>query len=68
MVATLKVLSTIDAAYSGLSRDYSMTKNLEAGDQEENGSFEEIVKFLDELWEQWDGMREAMRNDLGIQD
>jgi hypothetical protein len=68
MVATLKVLSTIDPVNSGLSRGYGMTKGLESGDQEENGSFEEIVKFLDELWELWRGMREAMRCDLGIED
>ena len=68
IVATLKVLSTIDPVGSGLSKAYHAIKQLQSGEPEPDGSFEEIDRFLKELWDQWRYMREAMRQDLGIED
>jgi hypothetical protein len=68
IVATLKVLDTIDPVNSGLSRGYRFVKRLEAGEPEPNGSFEEIERFLTKLWDKWRYMREAMRQDLGVED
>jgi len=68
IVATLKVLGTIDPVNSGLSKAYRSVKRLEAGEPESDGSFEEIERFLTELWDRWRYMREAMRQDLGVED
>lgn len=68
LVATLKVLSTIEPINVGLSRAYSAINKLEKGNPEPGGSFEEIRRSLEELWGQWNHMHEAMRRDLGMQD
>jgi hypothetical protein len=68
LVATLKALSTIDPVNSGLSKAYSATKHLEAGEPEPDASFEEINQSLTDLWDQWRYMRDAMRQDLGVKD
>jgi hypothetical protein len=68
IVATRKVLDTIDPVNNGLSKAYRSVKRLEAGELEPDGSFEEIERFLTELWDKWSSMREAMRQDLGVED
>lgn len=68
LVATLKVLATIDPVNSGLARAYRAIKHLEGGEPEPDGSFEEINQFLTELFGKWSYMRQAMRQDLGIKD
>ncbi len=68
LVATLKVLSTIDPLGGGLSKAYHAIKHLESGEPDLDGSFEEINQFLNKLWDQWRHMRDAMRQDLGIED
>jgi hypothetical protein len=68
LTAPLKVLSAIDPVTSGLSKGYRATKHLEDGEPEPDGSFEEIEAFLIQLWDKWLTMREAMRQDLGVED
>lgn len=68
MVATVKVLSTLGPVNDGLSRAYGMIKDLQNGEQDEDGSFEDILQFLTKQWDQWDGLSDAMRNDLGVED
>ena len=68
IVATLKVLSTIDPVNSGLAKAYRAINLLEAGRPEPDGSFEEIHKSVTELWGQWGHMSDAMRHDLGVKD
>lgn len=68
IVATLKVLSTIDPVNSGLSKAYDAINHLEAGRPEPGESFEEVHQSLTELWDQWAHMSDAMRQDLGIKD
>ncbi len=68
LTATLQVLDTIEAVTAGLSKAYRAIKRLENGEPEPGGSFEEIEAYLVELWEKWKYMREAMRQDLGVED
>jgi hypothetical protein len=68
MTASLRVLAMIEAFNSGLYKGYRATKRLEDGEPEPDGSFEETESFLTRLWDQWNDMREAMRQDLNIED
>jgi hypothetical protein len=68
LTATLSVLNTIEAVTDGLSKAYRATKHLEDGEPEPGGSFEEMEAFLVEIWDRWKYMREAMRQDLGVED
>ena len=68
MTASLRVLAMIEAFNADLYKGYRATKHLEEGEPEPDGSFEETESFLTKLWDQWDDMREAMRQDLNIED
>jgi hypothetical protein len=68
IVATLKVLSTIDPVNWGLSKAYDAINHLEARRPEPGESFEEVHQSLTELRDQWSHMSNAMRHDLGIKD
>ena len=68
LTATLQVLDTIEVVTAGLSKAYRSIKHLEDGEPEPGGSFEEMETFLVELWDRWKDMREAMRQDLGVED
>ena len=68
MTATSGVMEAVEPVTHGLSKAYRATKHLEHGEPESDGSFEEIREFLLQLWEQWRHLRNAMRNDLKVQD
>lgn len=68
LTATLRVLNSIEIVTAGLSKAYRAIKHLEDREPEPDGSFEEMETFLVELWDRWKDMREAMRQDLGVED
>jgi hypothetical protein len=68
LTASLQVLGVMEPFHAGLSNAYRAARFLEAGNPEPGGSFVETEAFLDNLWNQWNEMREAMRHDLGVDD
>ncbi|MEU4038571.1 hypothetical protein [Streptomyces collinus] len=68
MVASDAVLVHLDELARALGASYRMTKSLEEGHPEPDGSFEEIEASLRCFWERWMEARNAMRVDLGVKD
>ncbi|WP_371615927.1 hypothetical protein [Streptomyces sp. NBC_00454] len=66
MVASAEVLAELDLLTEALSGTYHRTVRLGQGDPVANGSFEEIHAELLGLGARWEGMRGAMRVDLGV--
>ena len=68
IVAPLRVLSAIEPVNTGMAAAYRTIRNLEDGEPEPDGFFEDINQRLVRLWDEWGHMREAMRRDLGVPD
>ncbi|MGW2018732.1 hypothetical protein [Streptomyces sp. NPDC001927] len=66
MIASAAVLAELDEMTKALSEVYRRTMCLEEGNPDPDGSFEEIRTDFVRLWEQWEGMRATMRDDLGL--
>ncbi|WP_433889406.1 hypothetical protein [Streptomyces sp. CA-111067] len=68
MIASTEVLEELEAVVDGLSQGYRQTKNLEEGNPDTDGSFDEIRDHLSRLWDRLAQMRGVMRADLGVED
>lgn len=68
LTASLQALAAIQPFNDGLSEAYRAAKQFENQGPKPGGSVEEVKAFLDKLWDQWNDMREAMRNDLGVEE
>jgi len=66
MVASAAVLVELDGMTNALSSVYRRIMCLEEGHPDPDGSFDEIRTDFVQLWERWEGMRAAMRADLGL--
>ncbi len=66
MIASDAVLAELDAMTRTLSSAYSRTMRLEEGNPQPGQSFEEIHALLAGVGAQWEAMRGAMRDDLGV--
>jgi hypothetical protein len=68
LTASGPVLEALGPIRQGMSGGYTAIKDLERGEPEPEGSFEEIKAFLLELWDAWPPAHAAMRADLGVTD
>ncbi|MFG3287612.1 hypothetical protein ACGF3G_02205 [Streptomyces sp. NPDC048179] len=68
LTASTPVLAALDAVAKELAGAYQRIKRLEEGNPMANGSFEDIEKDLQQLWERWKGLRTRMRVCLGVED
>jgi hypothetical protein len=66
LTASTLVLAQLDAVAKELAGAYQRIKCLEEGAPMANGSFEEIERDLQALWERWKDMRALMRACLGV--
>lgn len=66
MIASAAVLVELDLMTKRMAGAYSRTMRLAEGTPEPRGSFEEIHAELIALTGRWEGMRGAMRTDLGV--
>ncbi|WP_371502205.1 hypothetical protein OG871_34455 [Kitasatospora sp. NBC_00374] len=66
MTAAPKVLDELETISGALSRSYRRIRRLESGQPEPDGSFDEVRAELLALWDEWKGLRDAMRLDLGV--
>lgn len=65
--ASPQVLVMLEPFNIGLGKAYRAAKRLEHGKPEPDDSIDKIESSVQELWSQWNDMREAMRQDLGVQ-
>ncbi|MFE4262138.1 hypothetical protein [Streptomyces sp. NPDC056883] len=66
MIASASVLAKLDLMTKNMSSAYARTVRLADGHPEPDGSFEEIHTRLIVITERWMGMRDTMRDDLGV--
>ncbi|TXS40410.1 hypothetical protein EAO75_36175 [Streptomyces sp. uw30] len=68
LTASTPVLAELDAVAKELAGAYRRIKCLEEGNPMANGSFEDIEKDLQRLWDRWKDMRTRMRTCLGVEE